>query len=128
MKRNYVAKALAVFAATVYGVCVIYIETQKQFEAIYYLFIPYYTALAVTYVSVIVLLNIKMSKLIGDFDMEVGSINKQFIVFLIAYITKLAFYFAQVSTDNMFSNFYGCIFISSIQLVWNILPVFYSLY
>ena len=49
-------------------------------------------------------------------------------MFLIAYITKLAFYFAQVSTDNMFSNFYGCIFISSIQLVWNILPVFYSLY
>ena len=60
--------------------------------------------------------------------MEIESINKQFIVFLFAYITRIAWWSFTVSTGNKFTNFYACVFVSSIQIVWNVMPIFYSLY
>ena len=86
------ARLLAATAAFFYGVCVLYIELNLTFEHIYYLFIPFFTVLSLTYIMVIAKLNSKMKRLVGDFNMEIDSINRQFIVFLVAYVTRLAFW------------------------------------
>ena len=39
--------------------------------------------------------------------MEIKSINKQFIVFLFAYLTRIAWWVALVMSDEKFANFYG---------------------
>ena len=107
-------RTFAVFAVIIYGTLVLYIETQLGFNYIYYLWVPYYSMLTILYILVIIVLNCKMRNLKGGFNMEIESINKQFLVFLFAYITRLAFEVHQISTDDKFDNFYACIFISVI--------------
>ena len=122
------ARISAVVGLAIYGAAATYIEVTKGFEYIYYLRIPFFGLLTALYIQVIIFLNLKMRKLVGDFNMEIKSINKQFIVFLIAYITRIAFWTMQVITDGGLSNFYGCVLVSLIQILWNILPIFYSVY
>ena len=107
-------RILAVLTMITYGTLVIYIETQLGFNYIYNLWIPFYACLTTLYVAVILLLNNKMRKLKGGFNMEIESINKQFIVFLFAYLTRIIWWVALVLSDEKFANFYGCIFVSSI--------------
>ena len=113
-KRNLVARILVASAAVIYGSLVIFIETVIGFDYIYFLWISYFSLLSGLYILVIFQLNSKMRRLAGNFNVEIASINRQFIVFLFAYLTRLTYEIAQVSTDEKFSNIYGCIFVSSI--------------
>ena len=107
-------RTLAVFAVIIYGTLVLYIETQLGFKYIYYLWVPYYSMLTILYILVIIVLNCKMRNLKGGFNMEIESINKQFLVFLFAYITRIAWWVTEILTDDSFNNFYACIFVSAI--------------
>ena len=113
-RRNLVARILVASAAAIYGSLVIFIETVIGFDYIYFLWITYFSLLSGLYILVIFQLNSKMKRLAGNFNVEIASINRQFIVFLFAYLTRLTYEIAQVSTDENFSNIYGCIFVSSI--------------
>ena len=113
-RRNLVARILVASAAAIYGSLVIFIETVIGFDYIYFLWITYFSLLSGLYILVIFQLNSKMKRLAGNFNVEIASINRQFIVFLFAYLTRLTYEIAQVSTDENFSNIYSCIFVSSI--------------
>ena len=90
-KRNLVVRILGAFAATIYVSLVIFIETVIGFNYIYYLWIPYFAMLSSLYILVIFQLNSKMRLLARNFNVEIASINRQFIVFLFAYLTRLTY-------------------------------------
>ena len=78
--------------------------TQNRFK--FTLVTTYFTFLSLLYFITIALLNFKMKKLLGDLRPEINSINCQFIVFLVAYITRLVFYFLQYFDHKMITNDY----------------------
>ena len=86
-----------------------------------------FSLLSALYLGVIILLNRKMLELGGDFKTERKSINLQFTIFLISYVTRLVWYIALDTMKQKLLNFGGACFLSLAQIVWNIAPVFYSL-
>ena len=126
--RSFVVRACSVSAALIYAITCTYIDLELTKIQEYWLWISYFSLLSVTYIITIIKLNNKMLKLPGDFEPEIKSINCQFAVFLVSYVTRLAWFIAQIATNDRFSTFGGCLFLSGMQLVWNILPVFFSIY
>ena len=86
-----------------------------------------FSILSALYLGVIILLNRKMLELGGDFQSERTSINLQFTIFLISYVTRLIWYIALDKTNGRLLNFGGACFLSLAQIIWNIAPIFYSL-
>ena len=80
-------------AIVIYAVIEVYIEDYlDEFKFIYYLWIIYFSILTLVYFSTVLLLNSKMRLLGGNFTSEIRSINSQFLVFLLAYVTRLIFF------------------------------------
>ena len=103
-------------------------DHMKKYRLRFILATTYFAFLSVLYFITIALLNFKMKKLLEDFKPEINSINCQFIVFLLAYITRLVFYFMQYFDHKFTDNFKGALLESLMDSICNVFPILFSLY
>ena len=94
----------------------------------YYLCFGYFALLSIGYLVSILLLNRRMKSLQGDFGDEIKTINLQFTFFLLAFVTHLIFYIIYFVNPTRIDSFQGIMWASSLNILWNIVPILYSLY
>lgn len=126
-KRNFAIYTVAIIGCVCFTIAYAYcfISESVANSSIFVLFIATYAILTVIYIAAIITLFSKLKKLPIAMESVARSVNLQFGVFLVSYLTRLTFY----SVALVFCDEYtGSLVLILLPIIVDILPLGVVLY